>query len=293
MIIGSDRNAVIENIRRSAESGDFFAKVETGDPILTTAESNAIVSGYLRRRTTLSYRLKSMTARSIANIMTYAINRDTEICGLELVRGLEGGAIITSNHFSPVENTGIRHLVHKLGKRRINIVSQETNLAMPGMIGFLMNYADVIPISGNVHYTQREFVDLLRECFEREEYVLIYPEEEMWFNYRKPRPPKPGAYYYAARLGVPIISCFIEQQDMPRMDNDEFRKVRFVVHVLGVIRPRAELSVRENCAAMSAEDYALKKEIYEKVYGKPLDYSFDASDIAGWRGPGADRGTSA
>lgn len=293
MIIGSDRNAVIENIRRSAENGDFFAKVETGDPILTTAESNAIVSGYLRRRTTLSYRLKSMTARSIANIMTYAINRDTEICGLELVRGLEGGAIITSNHFSPVENTGIRHLVHKLGKRRINIVSQETNLAMPGMIGFLMNYADVIPISGNVHYTQREFVDLLRECFEREEYVLIYPEEEMWFNYRKPRPPKPGAYYYAARLGVPIISCFIEQQDMPRMDNDEFRKVRFVVHVLGVIRPRAELSVRENCAAMSAEDYALKKEIYEKVYGKPLDYSFDASDIAGWRGPGADRGTSA
>ncbi len=293
MIIGSDRNAVIENIRRSAESGDFFAKVETGDPILTTAESNAIVSGYLRRRTTLSYRLKSMTARSIANIMTYAINRDTEICGLELVRGLEGGAIITSNHFSPVENTGIRHLVHKLGKRRINIVSQETNLAMPGMIGFLMNYADVIPISGNVHYTQREFVDLLRECFERDEYVLIYPEEEMWFNYRKPRPPKPGAYYYAARLGVPIISCFIEQQDMPRMDNDEFRKVRFVVHVLGVISPRAELSVRENCAAMSAADYALKKEIYEKVYGKPLDYSFDASDIAGWRGPGADRGTSA
>lgn len=293
MIIGSDRNAVIENIRRSAESGDFFAKVETGDPILTTAESNAIVSGYLRRRTTLSYRLKSMTARSIANIMTYAINRDTEICGLELVRGLEGGAIITSNHFSPVENTGIRHLVHKLGKRRINIVSQETNLAMPGMIGFLMNYADVIPISGNVHYTQREFVDLLRECFERDEYVLIYPEEEMWFNYRKPRPPKPGAYYYAARLGVPIISCFIEQQDMPRMDNDEFRKVRFVVHVLGVISPRAELSVRENCAAMSADDYALKKEIYEKVYGKPLDYSFDASDIAGWRGPGADRGTSA
>lgn len=286
MIIGSDRDAVIENIRRSAESGNFFAKVETGDPVLTTAESNAIVNDYLRRRTTLSYKLKSMTARSIANVLTHAINRDTEICGLEKLRDLSGGAIITSNHFSPVENTGIRHLVRKLGKKRINIVSQETNLAMPGMIGFLMNYADVIPISGNVHYTQREFVDLLRECFDRDEYVLIYPEEEMWFNYRKPRPPKPGAYYYAARLGVPIISCFIEQQDMPRMDNDEFRKVRFVVHVLDVLTPDKERSVRENCAAMRDADYALKKDIYEKVYGKPLDYSFDATDIAGWTGSG-------
>ncbi len=286
MIIGNNRDEVIENIRRSAESGNFFAKVETGDPVLTTAESNAIVNGYLRRRTTISYKLKSITARSIANVLTYAINKDTEIHGLEKVQGLSGGAIITSNHFSPLENTGIRYLVHKLGKRRINIVSQETNLAMPGVIGFLMNYADVIPISGNIHYTQREFVDLLRECFEHDEYVLIYPEEEMWFNYRKPRPPKPGAYYYAARLGVPIISCFIEQQDMPRMDNDEFRKVRFVVHVLGVLDLDPQKTVRENCTAMSAADYALKKEIYEKVYGKPLDYSFDTSDIAGWTGNG-------
>ena len=28
----------------------------------------------------------------------------------------------------------------------------------------------------------------------------------------------------------------------------------------------------------------LKKAIYEKVYGKPLDYSFEPSDIAGWVG---------
>lgn len=284
MIIGSDRVAVIENIRRSVENGDFFAKVEIGDPILTTAQSNEIINGYLCRRKTLKYKLRAHVARQIANIMTYAINRDTEICGIEKLRGLSGGAIITSNHFSPTENTGIRYLTRKLDKRRLNIVSQETNLAMPGFIGFLMNYADIIPISGNIHYTQREFVEILSEHLEKNEYILIYPEEEMWFNYRKPRPPKPGAYYYAARLGVPIISCFIEQQDLPAMDNGEFRKVRFVVHVLGAIHPDPAKTVWQNSAEMSRTDYEMKKEIYEKVYKKPLEYSFDASDIAGWTG---------
>ena len=46
---------------------------------------------------------------------------------------------------------------------------------------------------------------------------------------------------------------------------------------------------------MSAADYRLKKEIYEKVYSKPLDYTFDPSDIAGWTGTleksGAEAGT--
>lgn len=284
MIIGSDRDEVIENIRRSAECGDFFAKVETGDPVLTAEQSNEIINKYLRERGTAAFRMKSRAARGIANALTFAMNRDTEIVGLEKARAVSGGAIITSNHFSPIENTGIRLLAHRLGKKRINIVSQETNLAMPGMIGFLMNYADIIPISGNIHYTQRQFADILRELLTADELVLIYPEEEMWFNYRKPRPPKPGAYYYAARLGFPVISCFIEQRDLPQMDTAEFRRVRFTVHVLGVLYPDPEKSVWENTSLMSAADYRLKKEIYEKVYSKPLDYAFEPSDIAGWTG---------
>ena len=54
MIIGSDRDEVIENIKRAAESGNFFAKVETHDPVLTTEESNAIINKYLKERGTAS-----------------------------------------------------------------------------------------------------------------------------------------------------------------------------------------------------------------------------------------------
>ena len=124
MIIGSDRDEVIENIKRAAESGNFFAKVETHDPVLTTEESNAIINKYLKERGTASFRMRSCAARGIANVLTDVLCRDTEIVGIEKAQTVSGGAIITSNHFSPVENTGIRLLARRLGRKRINIVSQ-------------------------------------------------------------------------------------------------------------------------------------------------------------------------
>lgn len=284
MIIGENRKAVIENIRKAAQNGDFNNKVEINDPVLTHEQSVQIIQGFLKHRNTLSFKTKSYLARQTANFLTLSLNHDTEIIGLEKALGICGGAIVTSNHFSPVDNTVIRYLVKKLKKKRINIVSHETNLAMPGVIGFLMNYADIIPISDNFRYMQGDFVSVLSELLTKGEFVLIYPEQEMWFNYRKPRPLKRGAYYYAAKLGVPVISCFIEMKDLNEKDNDEFRKVKFIVHVLDILYPDPGKSVKENSEQMCKVDYELKKAAYEKAYGKPLSYTFENSDIAGWMG---------
>lgn len=105
----------------------------------------------------------------------------------------------------------------------------------------------------------------------------------MWFNYRKPRPPKNGAYFYAAKLNVPILSCFVEMVDLPEDDTDEFKKVKYVLHVLGVLYPDPTKTVKENTEALGTADHALKKNCYETVYGKELTYEFDSSDIAGWK----------
>ena len=51
----------------------------------------------------------------------------------------------------------------------------------------------------------KNFIPTIRDLLNDKSLILIYPEEEMWFNYRKPRPPKPGAYHYAAKYNVPII----------------------------------------------------------------------------------------
>ena len=283
MIIGDKREEVIENIQKALVSGEYCAKVEVNDPVLSREESDAIIDRYILSSDTLSFKVKSFVARKIANVFTKALNKDTEIIGLENLEGVEGGAVITSNHFGPLDNTAIRYLFHhKLGMKRVNIVSQETNLAMPGVIGFLMNYADIIPISGNKKYLGGKFLEKIQSLVDKGEYVLIYPEQEMWFNYRKPRPVKRGAYYYAAKMGTPIISCFVEMVDKDEIDRDNFRKVQYKVHVLPAIYPDPSLSVRDNSARMCEIDYMQKKAAYEKAYKKELTYDFYCDDIAGY-----------
>lgn len=284
MIFGDNRRAVIENIRTCAENGDFHSKVEFGDPVLSAEQNRNITDAYLENRKRLAFKLKTAIAVTMAQIATRMINKNTEIVGLEKIPQNLGGVLITSNHFSPVENTVIRHLTNTLGRRRLNIISQTTNFAMPGVIGFLMNYADTIPISTEPRYLARDFLSVLKEKLVlRKEAVLLYPEQEMWFNYRKPRPPKGGAYFFAAKLNVPIISCFVEIVDTPKDDTPEFRQVKYILHVLDVLLPDAEKSVRENTEILSERDYALKKACYETVYGKKLTYTFENSDIAGWK----------
>lgn len=284
MMIGDNREKVIFQIKKMTESGTLNAKVEIGDPILTEDQGNKIIAKYLADRNKLSFKTKTLLARSIANKATVTLNKDTEIVGLEKLDLFDGGAIITSNHFSPFDNTLIRLLSQKLKKNRINVICQQSNFAMDGRIGFLMNYADTIPISNNIKYLSRKLPGILSELFEKDELVLIYPEQEMWFNYRKPRPPMPGAYHFAAKLNVPIISCFVEMRDTDDMENENFRKVKYVLHVLDILYPDRSKSIRENNAFLSNADYELKKEAYEKIYGRELDYKFEPADIAGWTG---------
>ncbi len=282
MIIGENRTAVIDNIKNAAESGDFYAKVELNDPVLTDAESKQIVETYLSNRKKSSYKFKSKVACTMADLAMSFINKDTEIVGVEKLFAINSGAIITSNHFSPIENTIVRYAVHKCLKKRLAIVSQVTNFAMTGIIGFLMNYANTIPLSNDMRYMARSFTDILEERVKKNEVVLIYPEQEMWFNYRKPRPPKRGAYHFAAKLNVPLISCFVEMVDTAEKDTDEFYKVKYRIHILDVLMPDSTLTAKENSTMLCDTDYKLKTESYERLYGKKLDYTFEKSDIAGW-----------
>ncbi len=281
MIIGDKREEVIENIRKATERGELNCKVEPGDPIISKAESERIIRRFLGRRRRMSYKFKACIARWIANFMTDKLNKDTKIEGWEKIASLNGGAIITCNHFNPLDNTVVRHLTNSLGKKRINIISQESNFAMTGIIGFLMKYADTIPLCSNMKYGYKSLMKVMARLLNKGEYILIYPEQEMWFNYRKPRPAMKGAHFFAAKLGVPVVSCFVEMRDMEEMDNDQFHKVRYVMHILDVLRPNPELSERENMRMLCEKDFKLKKEAYERIYGKELDYTFDYSDIAG------------
>ena len=105
MIIGENRPAVIKNIKAAATNGDFYKKVELNDPVISAAQAKDITDKYLSSHKTFSYKSKAFLARCIADAATAFINKNTEIIGEIDCDVLKNGAIITSNHFSPIENT--------------------------------------------------------------------------------------------------------------------------------------------------------------------------------------------
>ncbi len=281
MIIGASKDKVIENIKRAVENGEYNKKVELGDPNLTKEQEDEITKKYIENQNKISYKIKTKIARTIISIATKIQNKETKIIGIENIKNIDTGAIITSNHFNPLDNLIIQKLIRVLGKKRLYIVSQVSNLAMQGLIGFMMNYSDIIPLSKQISYVKKDFSRVIKEKLENKEYILIYPEEEMWFNYKKPRILKPGAYHYAAKNNVPIISCFVEMINKEEKENEEFYKVKYVLHILQPIYPDVTKTVKQNTIEMMQKDYGQKKEAYERVYGKKLDYPFNSEDIAG------------
>ena len=82
---------------------------------------------------------------------------------------------------------------------------------------------------------------------------------------------------------VKKVEKALEMVDLEVPDTEEFLQVQYRLHVLGTLYPDPAKSLRENTAALAEADYALKRAAYERIYGKPLTYDFEPSDIAGWR----------
>ncbi len=208
MIIGDKKEAVIDNIKNAVEQNEFNVKVEVNDPNLTNEQKTEIIDKYLNKRKSLSYKRNNRIVRFLIKLVALSQNKEIKVEGLENVKDIKTGAIITCNHFNPLDNMAVRKMARRAKKRRLYIVGQEENLAMEGILGYFMNYADIIPISNKISYMKESFPNIIKEILDKKNFILIYPEQEMWFNYKKPRPLKPGAYYYAAKNNVPIISCF-------------------------------------------------------------------------------------
>lgn len=279
------RVKVIENIKLAIEEGNLNKKVEEGDPVLTEEQREEIIAKFDNLKERLQNRTKAYIARNIVDIITEKINTDTEIIGLEKIKHINGGAIITSNHFSKVDNTVIRYLLHRIGRgKHFYIIVQETNILMPGSLGWLLRNCYTMPLSKNAEYMTKNFAPSLEKLLKQNEYVLIYPEEEMWFNYKKPRPLKIGAYHYAAKFNVPIIPCFIEMREKETIGADGFYDLKYKLHILDPIYPDTSLGLKECKILMRETDYNQRIKAYEEIYGKKFTDEFNPKeDIAGWK----------
>ncbi|MBR5704088.1 MAG: 1-acyl-sn-glycerol-3-phosphate acyltransferase [Bacteroidales bacterium] len=283
LLVTPGRDAAIDNIRKAAAEGRFNDKTEPFDPQWEREALKANILDYVEKLDSPSFKLKNLAARTIVDVWrrrwSDGIN---EIRGMEKLQVIDGPAFLTSNHFNPFDNGIHRRMALDAGRGRLWAVSEGTNFVMEGINGFVLRNIDVIPIINEPSYMNGKFQELMKRQLDHNRFILIYPEQEMWFNYRKPRPGKRGAFLFAAQFGVPVVPCFVEMQDLPAIVAPEFHDVKLILHILDPIFPDPSLNPRENSFRMCEQDYAQKKEAFQLAYGKPLDYDFTPWDIAGW-----------
>ena len=289
MILGGVYDMVdglVGDMQTAIATGNLNAKIGGGEG-LTRERRSELLSEFMELRPldgrpSPKYTACRGVARAIAALATSLINLGTPVYGLENLDGIDGGAIVTSNHFSPVDSTMFRKAARRAGRTHVAVVSSEENLAMGGPFGFIIKYTDSIPISLDHTYMRNYFEPMLQKELASGNFVIIYPEQEMWFNYAKPRTCKRGAYLYAARYGVPVIPCFVEVRGKEGLARPNYLQVSYALHILEPLYPDPALSERQNSIEMAQKDYEQKVATYEEAAGRKLDYTFEAEDVAGW-----------
>lgn len=197
-----------------------------------------------------------------------------DIKGLENYKAVSGGAIITCNHFSVYDNYAIYRAIRKelpKGHQLYKVIKEGNYTNFKGLFGFFFRHCNTLPLSSNIE-TMKKFMKAVSVLLKRGEKVLVYPEQAMWWNYKKPRPMKKGAFRFAVKNSVPIIPAFITMEDTDKIDRDGFNIQAYTVWFLPAIYPKKELSDNDNVEFLKEENYRVWKELYEKVYNTVLTY---------------------
>ena len=142
-----------------------------------------------------------------------------------------------------------------------------------------MRHCNTLPLSSNPS-AMKEFTRATDTLLKEGHFVLIYPEQSMWWNYRKPKPVKPGGFYLAAKNMLPVLPCFITMKDTKIIGEDGFPVQEYTIHVSKPIYPQEGVRTRANAEMMANENFRIWKEIYEREYGIPLRYDEGEDDAS-------------
>lgn len=281
--ISEDRKKVLQRIARLEREGRFDEDVEEDPPAPTLMPEDI---DYLHKG--LGEKLKTKSAYNAAHwfVGILLIKKQMiikEIKGLEHLKNLDGGAIITCNHFNPFDSFAVEIAFEKAKqhrKRKMYRVIREGNYTgFQGFYGFLMRNCNTLPLSSNMN-TMRKFMGAVDELLGQGHFILVYPEQSMWWNYRKPKPLKPGAYKFAAKNNVPVLPCFITMSDSDVVGRDGFCVQEYTIHIREPIYPDASLSRAQNVESMCRRNFEVWAAIYEETYQMELAYTYDLEKIA-------------
>ncbi len=275
MQISKKRQIILDRIAEYEKKGLFDIDVEDDPP---TVPLDPDTVDYTQKK--LSTRIGSFFANRAGRAhFEKMLSRGDVI--IKEVRGEEnletvrnGGALVTCNHFNAFDNYAIYRTMRPiLGRKMLYKIIREGNYtSFSGFYGYLFRHCNTLPLCSSIK-GMKALMSAMTELFSRGEKILIYPEQAMWYNYKKPRPLKVGAFRFAVKNNVPVLPVFITLEDSERLDSDGLPIQMYTVHYLPPIYPDRTLSTREDSERMCRENYALWVKVYEEFYGKKLEYT--------------------
>ena len=269
-----ERLAVLKKIELLEKEGRFDVDAEE-DPEGRELKPNEIK--YLNK--SLMAELKNKLAFGAARIyFKKALKRGELILnktvGIENLSAVESGAIITCNHFNPFDSFVMQYVFDesKHNGRMYRIIREGNYTSFKGFYGFLMRNCNTLPLSSN-RKTLKKFIEATEELLKEGHFILVYPEQSMWWNYRKPKPLKSGGFGFAVKSDVPVLPCFITMKDTDKLGADGFPIQEYTIHIEEPIYPDKTLDERGRIAKMMADNLAVWNRIYTEAYGHEPTYT--------------------
>ena len=271
-----ERVEILEKIKQLEKEGKFDVDAEDDPPTIELTPENV---DYLK--TKRKNKWKNKFANKLGKKFLEAIIKDNkliikDVTGLENLSDIKSGAILTCNHFNPFDSFTIEEIFSLSGQRKkkklYKVIREGNYTNFPGFYGFLFRNADTLPLSSNTR-TMIKFMQAADTILKRGDFILVYPEQSLWWNYEKPKPLKNGAYKIATRSNVPVVPIFITMTDSDIIGEDGFPVKEYYVHIEEPIYPDQNLSEKENVQIMKDKNFEVWKNVYEEFYGIPLEYT--------------------
>lgn len=271
-----DRLDVLKKIEEYEKEGNFFSDVEN-DPQSREIKPGEVDYAYKKLSTKIKRNIANKKGRKFIQslIESNQLILD-DIIGLENLDNLKTGAVVTTNHFCFMDSFPMQiayENTHFYKKKKLFKVIREGNYtSMTGLFGKLLKNCNTLPLSSNTK-TMMEFMRATQHHLENGNLVMIYPEQSMWWYYKKPKPLKSGSYRLAINSNVPIVPTFITMQDSNILDTNGFYIQKLTLHIGKPIYPKSNLSNKDNMEYMKRENFKYWKKVYEETYHTKLDYT--------------------
>ena len=175
-----DRLEVLKKIEMLEKEGKFDVDAENDPPTIVLTPENV---DYLR--TKMTSKIKRVFANKVGEKFLDDLLKNNkliikDIKGIENLKKVQTGALLTCNHFNPFDCFTIEKVFRISGQienKRLHKVIREGNYTnFPGLYGFLFKNCDTLPLSSNKR-TMVKFMKAVDTILTKGDWILIYPEQ--------------------------------------------------------------------------------------------------------------------